>query len=216
MSNYLAIATVSYTLAEVIQPSLQSVVPSASVRIGRPESTERLGTSFVGANLYLYRVEPNSAFRNADLTTRDSSGALLHRPQAALDLFYLISFYGNDLQLETQRMLGSTVALLHAQPVLTRERIREAIEHNARSATPFLAQSDLDRQVELVRLTPQSLTLEELSKLWTVFFQVTHALSISYQASVVLIESDGTPREVPRVTDVKVAPARVRAPSEGP
>lgn len=208
MSNHLAIATVSYTLAEMIQPALQAVVPSATVRVGRPESAERRGTPFVGANLYLYRVEPNGSFRNADLTTRDGAGTLLQRPRAALDLYYLISFYGDDLQLETQRMLGRLVALLHARPVLTRERIREAIDHNAQSATPFLAHSDLDRQTELVRLTPQALSLEELSKLWTVFFQVTHALSVAYKASVLLIEAEGTPRTAPQVTDVRVYPAR--------
>lgn len=208
MSNYLAVATVTYTLSELIQPVLQAVVPSASVRIGRPENTERSGTSFVGANLYLYRIEPNAALRNADLTTRDASGHLLKRPRVALNLYYLISFYGNDLQLETQRMLGGVVALLQSQPTLTPERIREAIDHNVNSAAPFLAGSDLDQQTELVRLTAITLSLEELSKLWTVFFQVTHALSIAYEASVVLIDGDGTPDPAPvvRTTDISAHP----------
>ena len=37
------------------------------------------------------------------------------------------------------------------------------------------------------------MNLEELSKLWSVFFQTPYALSIAYQASVVLIEPDLEP-----------------------
>jgi hypothetical protein len=36
--------------------------------------------------------------------------------------------------------------------------------------------------------------LEEQSKLWSVFFQTSHTVSVAYQASVVLIESDEAPQ----------------------
>ena len=42
----------------------------------------------------------------------------------------------------------------------------------------------------MVKFTPLSLSLEELSKLWSVFFQTPYALSVAYQGSVVLIESE--------------------------
>jgi hypothetical protein len=48
--------------------------------------------------------------------------------------------------------------------------------------------------VERVALTPTALTLEELSKLWSTLFRVPYVLSIAYRASVVLIESELTPR----------------------
>jgi hypothetical protein len=47
--------------------------------------------------------------------------------------------------------------------------------------------------VERVRFTPTALSLEEFSKLWSVFFQVEYSLSAAYQASVVLIQNDDTP-----------------------
>jgi hypothetical protein len=53
-----------------------------------------------------------------------------------------------------------------------------------------LANSDLADQIELVKLTPMSLSTEELSKLWSVFFQTPYNLSIAYQGTVVLIESE--------------------------
>ena len=41
-----------------------------------------------------------------------------------------------------------------------------------------------------MKFTPLLLSLEELSKLWSVFFQTQHALSVAYQGTVVLIESE--------------------------
>jgi len=48
--------------------------------------------------------------------------------------------------------------------------------------------SDLDEEIELVRFTPISLSLEELNNLWSGFFQIPYSLSMAYQASVVFIE----------------------------
>jgi hypothetical protein len=39
-----------------------------------------------------------------------------------------------------------------------------------------------------VKFTPLSLTLEELSRVWSILFQIRYALSIAYRASAVLIE----------------------------
>jgi hypothetical protein len=50
--------------------------------------------------------------------------------------------------------------------------------------------SDLHEQVELIKFSPTSLNLEELSRLWTMFVRAPYALSVTYQASVVLIESE--------------------------
>ena len=58
----------------------------------------------------------------------------------------------------------------------------------------FLAASDLDQQPELVKFTPAQLSLDDLSKVWSVFFQTPYALSVAYEATVVLIEGDETPR----------------------
>jgi len=126
------------------------------------------------------------------LPTRDENSRLIQRPAAALDLHYLISFYGSEENLLPQQLLGVTAAELHRQAMLTRDTIRDSIgrlisENAARYG--YLQNSDLVRQIDLVRLAPLSLNLEELSKLWSVFFQTSYALSMAYQASVILIES---------------------------
>ncbi|MGH7451821.1 MAG: Pvc16 family protein, partial [bacterium] len=63
-----------------------------------------------------------------------------------------------------------------------------------KDAVAFLNASDLAEQIELVKFSPIVLNLEELSKLWSVFFQTAYRLSVAYQASVVLIDGKETPR----------------------
>lgn len=190
MSNYLAIATATAGLVQVLQPAVEADVPGATVTTVRPDGSGN-GTPDIGVNLYLYQITPNAAFRNADLPTRDSNGDLVQRPRAALDLHYLLTFYGDENRFEPQLVLGSVVRTMHAQPVLTREVIRAA-----KNANPELAKSNLEDEVELVKFSPIILSLEELSKLWSVFFQIPYTLCVAYQGSVVLIESEETPRAV--------------------
>jgi hypothetical protein len=133
----------------------------------------------------MYQVSPNSALRNNDLPTRAANGNLMKRPTVALDLHYLLAFYGNEQELEPQRMLGAAVRDIHAKPGLRRQMIEDAI-----ASEPFLAGSNLADAAEQIKFTPLSLSLEELSKLWSVFFQAPYALSVAYQGTVVLIESE--------------------------
>jgi hypothetical protein len=55
---------------------------------------------------------------------------------------------------------------------------------------PLLGDSDLADADDLVRFTPTGLSLEELSKLWSVFLQTPYVLSIAYQAGPVLVEQE--------------------------
>jgi hypothetical protein len=183
VSNFLAVATVTATLQKLLSGPVGADVPGATVTMVRPDGTAS-GIPATGVNIFLYQVTPNGALRNEDVPTRAQDGRVVQRPRIALDLHYLFTFYGRDSQLEPQRLLGSVVRTLHAKPVLTRPQI-----HNAVAGFPFLTASDLEHDVELVKFTQLPLSLEELSKLWSVFFQTTYTLSVAYQGTVVLIES---------------------------
>lgn len=190
MSNFLAIATVTAVLSETLQAAAGADVPGATVTTVRPTAPGS-GVPAVGVNIFLYQVTPNAAWRNSDLPTRRAGGDLVRRPRVALDLHYLLSCYGDDGLLEPQRLVGSITRTLHAQPVLSRQQVRNTIANPTFS--PFLAGSNLADDVELVKFVPAAMTLEELSKLWSVFFQTPYALSVAYQATVVLIEPDLEP-----------------------
>jgi Pvc16 N-terminal domain len=188
VSNFLAVATVTEALRQLLQAEVSDDVPGATVTMVRPE-TDGNGNQAPRVNVYLYRVTPNAALRNNDLPNRDGDGRLRNRPVSALDLHYLFSFYGNETQLEPQRLLGSAVRTLHTYPVITRDMIDDVL---GSTAFGFLASSTLGDQPELVKFTPSQLSLDDLSKLWSVFFQTPYALSVSYEATVVLIESEET------------------------
>jgi hypothetical protein len=209
MSNFRAIATVTATLKDLLQETAGSDVHQVIVSTGRPIDVIG-GISETDINIYLYQVTPNAALRNADLPTRRADTSMVHRPQVALDLHYMISFYGDESGLVPQLLLGSVVRTLHAQPVLTREMIRSAINNAATSPhlRDALRGSNLAEQIELVKFSPLHLSLEELSKIWSVFFQIPYTLSVAYQGTVVLIESDDLPQSAP--------PARVFRSAVGP
>jgi hypothetical protein len=192
MSNYLAVATVTAVLRDILQEAANAAVPGATVTTRRPEDVGNGGQKQAVVNLFLYQATPNAVWRNADLPTRNADGGLVKHPQAALDLHYLLSFYGSESELVPQRMLGRAISALHAQPLLSPDKIRRMIANLQKENGQFgyLSESNLDEQIERVRFSPLSLNLEELSKLWSVFFQIPYALSVAYQASVVLIEAE--------------------------
>lgn len=184
MSNHLAIATVTETLRQFIETACQSAVSGATATVVRP-SMAGIGLPNPGVNLFLYHVTPNAAWRNSDLPQRNGNGLVSQRPRVGYDLHYLLSFYGREIVLEPQRLLGRTLQALQAQPGLSRRQIRDTVVNAS-----FLAGSNLAEDIEAVKLTLQPTTLDELSKMWSVFYQATYALSVVFQATVVLIESD--------------------------
>ena len=182
MSNALAIATVTTALAQIVRTAALTTVQGADVITAPPEVNPPTDPR---VRLFLYQVTPNGALRNRDLPNRSANGNLVGRPTVAFDLHYLLVFYGNENELEPQRMLGAVARDLYAKPVLMGQMISDAV-----ASQPFLAGSNLAAAVDQVKVTQAPLTLDEISKLWSSFFQTPYALSIAYQATVVLIESD--------------------------
>lgn len=193
MSNYLAFANVTAALRDLLDAAAKQAVSAAQATLERPDTLKDEKNPRV--SVFLYQVTPNAAWRNADLPTRRQDGTVAQLPQAAFDLHYVLSFYGSDNLLEPQRLLGSVVSMLHMQPVLSSGILSGA-------AKDVLGNADVADQIEAVRLVPTGFNLEELSKLWSVFFQVPYRLSVAYQASVVLI--------VPEVTTQPALPVRSR------
>ncbi len=201
MSNYLAIAAVTAALQDMLQGAAVAAVPGVDVTIRRPETINSDGQEKAAVNLYLYQISPNPGWSNADLPTRNANSGLVRRPQMALNLDYIISFHGSELVMEPQRLLGSVVTALYSYPMLEMENIRRAID-----SRNYLAQDTIFDQVELVKFVQVNLGLEELSKLWSVFYQIPYTLSVVYRASPVFVEAQLTPYAVKPVAEVKIGP----------
>ncbi|AUT00764.1 hypothetical protein CLI64_10345 [Nostoc sp. CENA543] len=191
MSNYLAIATITATLQRTLQASVQIDVDGARVTTVRPD---RLGSGSpeAGVNIYLYDILMNPAWRSADLRQRHSEEKYIKRSQTGLDLYYLLTCYGNDVELEPQRLMGSIIRTFNSKSNITTESIRETVTD---STLAFLADSDLAEQVETISISPVDLNVEEISKIWSVFFQTPYSLSIAYKTSIVLIDAGDIPKK---------------------
>ncbi|MEC4806337.1 MAG: DUF4255 domain-containing protein [Jaaginema sp. PMC 1079.18] len=183
MSNHLAIATVTATLQRTLQAAVQADVYGARVTTMQPANLNN-SPSELGVNLFLYQVSFNSALHNLDATPFRSRGTPSKR-QAALDLYYLLSFYGDDSRLEPQRLLGSTVQTLNDLRVISADTIQRTL---ADSSFEFLTDSNLGEQVKQLNILPIDLSLENLSQAWSTFFQTPYMLSVVYKVLVVLVE----------------------------
>lgn len=191
MSNHLAVATVSATLGRVLRGAAQEGVQAAEIRYGPPDSkTGADGKPLL--NLFLYQVVPNAQNRNAHMAGRRADGSIANRSRVALDLRYLLSFYGDAAAFEPERMAGAVAAHLEDRPLLSRDAIRKAVD----DAPAALGDSDLVDAPETVRISPENHSLEDLSRLWSVLFQVPYALSLGYVLSHVSIET-GEPARTP-------------------
>jgi hypothetical protein len=191
MSNHLAVATVSAALGRVLRGAAQEGVQAADIRYGPPDA--KTGTDGKPLlNLFLYQVAPNAQNRNAHMAGRRADGSIANRSRVALDLRYLLSFYGDATAFEPERMAGAVAAYLEDRPLLSRDAIRKAVD----DAPAVLGDSDLVDARETVRISPENHSLEDLSRLWSVLFQVPYALSLGYVLSHVSVET-GEPARAP-------------------
>ena len=194
MSDFRAVGAVTAVLRSVLDAAAKAAVDGAEATAERPDRIQD-GESHARVNVFLYQVTPNGSWRNQDLPTRRPDGTLSGRPRAALDLHYLLTFFGTEPQQVPQRLLGKVVTTLHRQPLFSREVVERAFaEALDGDPTSYLADSDLANAPERIRFAPVPLNLEELSKLWSIFFQVPYCLSVAYLASVVLLEPETSPR----------------------
>jgi hypothetical protein len=191
VSNHLALASVTAVLCSALQDAVDSATPTfdGKVTSQRPNAPSP-SLPNPGINVFLYQVTPSTSLRNSDLPRTREDGTIAQRPVAALELSYLISFHGDDAKLEPQILQGIAVQALHEQPALTRATIQRALSDNLYQ---FLRKSDLAEAFEIPRLAPIVLSLEELSKLWSVMLQTSYVPSLAYRASVVLIDGRAGP-----------------------
>lgn len=201
MSSALAIAGVTAVLRDFlndgfINHNVSDVLGSTVTVSALPPDrvVPANGTEATQLNLFLHRTSPNQGWRNERLPSRDSTGGVrLSNPPLALDLHYLLSAYGAE-DLHQEIVLGYAMQLLHETPVLSRSAITTALNPSppVGAALPpalrALADCGLADQVEQIKITPEYLNTEEMSKLWTAV-QSHYRPTAAYVATVVLIES---------------------------
>ena len=197
MSDEFAIAAVTATISYLLESN--GIAASTRAPDAQTMEGERL-------NIFLYQVAPNLGYRNNDQPARNFAGELVRKQQLGLDLYYLLTAYGNsDDELSAQLVLAKALRVLHENPVLMREIIKAAISSpDVKADLTDIETSDLADQVELVKLSMQGLSLEDLTKIWSSFFKTgSYRISVAYKATVVLLDSSTEPKSAMPVAEVK-------------
>lgn len=168
MSQFAPLVHVSEALRNLLwervvvgDPAIQAILTNNSqVTLAPPYAVlADNGTSQSRLSVYLFRVQPNNAVRAA-VGPRIQSRTL----PAAVDLFYLITPVTNSIE-NDQRLLGKVIQVLHDTPVL------ESVEGG---------------QPQPIRISEVTLTLEEISLLWSAFGQPLR-LAACYSAGTVFV-----------------------------
>jgi hypothetical protein len=160
-----------------------SVLPPDRIAVGADEASQ--------LNLFMYRVTPHTTWREAPRVEGAAARNSTHGSRLTLDLHYLLTAYGGQ-DFHEEILLGSAVHLLNMTPVLTPEIIRKALDlgspkNGKNLASPVraaLSASALADQFEQIKVTPQFLSFEEMSKLWSML-QARYRPSVAYEVSVV-------------------------------
>ena len=193
MSNELAISAVTLALRNLLSDGLithpppfdSAPGPFFPIAMTKPVDITMLPLHRVRetipdhnvVNLSLFRVEFNAAWRNQALPSQTRPGES-GPPPLALNLDYLITAYGEDDHEDIAHfLLGQSMRILHDHAVIPRARLESALKI-----------AHVQDQIESIRITPHSLSVDELSKIWTVA-QTQHRLSVGYLVTVVLIDS---------------------------
>ncbi len=194
MSSPLAIAAVTAVLQKFLQNSVAKYgldgILNGTVKVSA-EAPDRIlngNASPDRINLFLFQATENQGWRNNDLPTRNASGDRISNPPLALDLSYLLTAYGSaDFHAEV--LLGHAMSVFHEMPIFTRDAIRAAIPVPPPTTLPnALTNADLADQIEQIKIVPQVMSVEEISKIWSAL-QSQYRPTAVYKATVVLIES---------------------------
>ena len=135
-----------------------------------------------GISLFLYRVEVNAGLRN--MPNRIGIDGISRRAPLPLDLYYLLTVWAKDV-IKQQRILGWAMRTLEDAPVLAAGRLNN-----------FGPETDVFSPNETIEVIFQSLSLQDLSNLWSAF-KLSLPLSVAYIARVVGIDSAIPVQEYP-------------------
>lgn len=185
MSTDHAIITVTRTLRRILADHVASsmgvandVTQGFDVTTLPPHKVRDVHKTENIINLFLYRTEINAAWRNMPLPSQAKPGETA-TPPLALNLEYLVTAYGEGENEDLAHFfLGGAMRVLHDCSIVPRGSLASEVE----------GKGEVHQQIENVRVTPRPLSIEEMSKLWSIF-QTQYRVSASYLVTVLLIES---------------------------
>jgi hypothetical protein len=165
-----ALRKVSLALKQRLDAALAQANIAGTVFVGSLDDTN-MGNAPLG--LFLYRISPNPDLRNrehrvAAAGATPNQPAIVFRNALPVDLHFLLTVGKNAVIAEETLLyaLGVAMQTLQSEPELSGPQV----------------------EFETIRISFESLTTEESSRIWALFPQANYRTSVAYLASPVWID----------------------------
>jgi hypothetical protein len=166
------IRDVSQTLLDLLRKNLPTI------------AIDLLSPKHPGANrltLFLYKVLETPDFKNAPPTpSTNVDGKLIEtRSPLTVDLYYLLSAHSGDTSLlQAHTALSQAMRVFYDNSILRGSLLRSA--QPSRGLT----------EASTLRLTLNPISMEDMTRIWSVFPDTPYEISVTYLVTPVAIESE--------------------------
>lgn len=171
MSDFTVIGDIGETLKDLLdRDPWDDISSKPEITFSSPREIKDESGNSNKVSLFLYEVLENPYMRNQEPGGFENLYNML--PPLVVDLLYLVTPYSKD-KTQEKYILGKVMQIFYNNSILT-----GTILHGS------LSGSD-----ERIKLLYQPMSLDDLTKIWTVFQDVGYRLSISYLVTPVKIDS---------------------------
>jgi len=165
---------VSRTLVDLLKTNLTDV--AGRIALASPKSA---GTNLL--TLFLYKVTENPDLKNADhVVVQQPDGSLIERrAPLSLDAYYLLTAHAGEPPdpLETHRALSRAMRVFYDNGILQGSLLRADVPSTGLTADSVL------------RITLYPITMEDMTRIWSVFPDTPYEISVTYLVTPVAIDS---------------------------
>lgn len=172
-TRFETIEDVSRTLVDLLTNELK---PAVTVELAPPKNPNASDLT-----LFLYKVAPNPDLNNADRRplTRPDGRLATDRPPLVLDAYYMLTAHaGPAARLsDAHRNLSKAMRVLHDHGVVSGSLLR--------SHGPGLGLA----ADSVLHITLNPMTMEDMTRIWSVFPDTPYEISVAYLVTPVEIES---------------------------
>ncbi len=176
------IKDVSQTLLDLLKANLPGV------------AIDLLSPKHPGANrltLFLYKVLENPDFKNASnpaLSTTSDGKLKETRSPLTLDLYYLLTAHsGSSSLIQAHTALSRAMRVFYDHGILEGSLLRSEVPSKGLTADATL------------RVTLNPITMEDMTRIWSVFPDTPYEISVTYLVTPVAIESSREETSAPVV-----------------
>ena len=188
-----AIADASESMISLLKEEIE-VIDESQIVIASPADVQNLQQQDIRLSLYLYSIIENPDLKNAERLRMNNTQ--VKRTPLSLDLYYMLTAYPSGAQeiteqyLDSHRILSRAMRIFYDMGILAGRRLRGNLR-------------DLDQEL---RVTLNPITVEDLTRIWSVFPDTVYRPSICYLVTPARVESarvQTTQRVVETQTDAR-------------